>query len=181
MVIIRIARGTGGGGGGNFTSRIPLVMEVPEGVVAYPDVRALATATAKVSGFVLPDGATVSNVNFKCNVPDQLAGTPAASIKFIIIGLGVGTADNVRLTVSSRATADAESVDVAYTAETETTVPIPNAAEVIEIYDQDLTTDPAAGDTLTIQLQRDPADASDDYPADILIIGAYLEIDRTST
>jgi len=168
-------------GGSDFTDRIPLVMEVPEGTVAFANVRALATAGAKISGAVLPDGAAVSSFNFKCNVPNDLASTPAASIKLIIIGLGVGTADNVRLTVKTRASGDAESVDTAFTSETETTVPIPNAAEVIEIYDQDMTTDPTAGDLLTVQVDRDPTDGSDDYAADIMIIGAYLEIDRTAT
>ena len=127
---------------------------------------------------VLPDGSSVSEINFKCNVPNDLAGTPAASLKFIIIGLGTGTTDNVRLTVSSFAAADGELIDQAFAVETEATVPIPNAAETIEIYDQDMTTDPTAGDMLTVQLARDPADGADDYPADIMIIGAYLEIDR---
>jgi len=165
----------------DFTDRIPLVMEVPEGTIGFPDVRTLATAGAKITGMVLPDGASVSSINLKCNVPNDLAGTPAASIKLIIIGLGVGTADNVRLTVKTRASGDAESVDTAFTSETEATVPIPNAAEVIEIYDQDMTTDPTAGDLLTVQVDRDPTDGSDDYPADIMIIGGYLEIDRAVT
>jgi len=165
----------------NFTDRIPLVMETPEGVIGYADYRALATAGAKVSGMVLPDGASVSSINFKCNVPNDLAGTPAASIKLIIIGLGVGSSDNVRLTVKTRASGDAESIDTAFTSETEATVPIPDAAEVIEIYDQDMTTDPTAGDFLTVQIDRDPTDGSDDYAADIMIIGAYLEIDRAVT
>lgn len=168
-----------GGAGGDLTLRIPLVMEVPEGTVAYPDIHALATATAKVSGMVLPDGASVSTINLKCDVPNNLASTPAASIKFHIIGLGTGTTDNVRLTVSTLAAADAESVDQAFTAETEATVPIPDTAEVQEYYDQDMTTDPTAGDQLLVQLARDPTDASDDYAADIMIIGAYLEIDVT--
>jgi len=169
------------GGGANFTDRIPLVMEVPEGVIAFPDIRALATQGSKIDGFVLPDGATLSTINLKCDVPNDLASTPAASLKFIIIGLGTGTSDNVRLLVSSFAAGDGEVIDQAFTAETEATVPIADAAETIEIYDQDMTTDPVAGDTLTVQLRRDPVDGSDDYPADIMIIAAFLEIDRTST
>lgn len=172
----------GGGGGSDFTVRIPLVMEVPEGVVGFPDIRALATQGSKISGMVLPNaGSGISTINFKCNVPNDLNSTPAASLKFIIIGLGTGTADNVRLTVSSFAAADAEVIDQAFTAETEATVPIANAAETIEIYDQDMTTDPAAGDMLTVQLARDPGDASDDYESSIMVIGAYLEIDITTT
>jgi len=171
----------GGGGGSDFTVRIPLVMEVPEGVVGFPDIHALATQTSKISGMVLPDGASISEINFKCNVPDNLNATPAASLKFIIIGLGTGTDDNVRLTVSSFAAADGEVIDQTFTVETEATVPIANTVETIEIYDQDMTTDPTAGDTLTVQLARDPADAADDYGSDIMVIGAYLEIDITTT
>jgi len=176
------AEAGGGGGGSDFTVRIPLVMEVPEGTVGFPDVHVLATQGSKISGMVLPNGgSSISTINFKCNVPNDLNSTPAASLKFIIIGLGTGTADNVRLTVSSFAAADAEVIDQAFAAETEATVPIANAAETIEIYDQDMTTDPAAGDTLTVQLARDPGDASDDYDSDIMVIGAYLEIDITTT
>jgi len=170
-----------GGGGSDFTDRIPLVMEVPQGTVAFPDIHALATQVSKISGMTFPDGASTSTVNFKCNVPNDLASTPAASLKFIIIGLGTGTDDNVRLLVSSFAAADGEVIDQAFTAETEASVPIANTAETIEIYDQDMTTDPAAGDTLTVTLRRDPADASDTYESNILVIGAYLEIDRTTT
>lgn len=171
----------GGGGGSDFTVRIPLIMELPESTIGFPDVRPLVTQTSKITGMVLPDGASVSEINFKCNVPDNLNSTPAASLKFIIIGLGAGTTDNVRLTVSSFAAADTESVDQAFTVETEQTVPIPDAAEVTEYYDQDMTTDPIAGDIMTVQLARDPTDAVDDYPADIMVIGAYLEIDITTT
>jgi len=167
------------GGGGDLTVRIPLVPESPEGTVASPNIHALVTQGGKVNGFVLPDGASVSTYNLKCNVPDNLASTPAASLKFIIIGLGVGTTDNVRLTVSSLAVGDGASIDQALVAETEQTVPIPDAAEVQEYYDQDMTTDPTAGDMLKVQISRDPVDGSDDYPADIMIIGMYLEIDVT--
>ena len=166
------------GGGADQTVRIPLVMEVPEGTVGFPDVHALATAGAKISGMVLPDGASTSTINFKCNVPDELASVPAASIKFYIMTLGAvaGPAD-VRLTVSTLAVADTENVDQAFTAETETTVTMPTAIETMDVYDQDMTTDPTAGDQLLVQLKRDPTDPADDFTADIMIIGAYLEID----
>jgi len=170
-----------GSGGSNFTDRIPLVMEVSEGIVAFPDIHELVTAGAKVSGWVLPDGASASKINFKCNVPNDLASTPAASIKFIIMTQAAQTDKDVRLTVSSLAVADTENLDQAFAAETETTVRMPNAIETKDIYDQDLTTDPVAGDTLLVQLNRDPVDALDNYIGNILIIGAYLEIDRTAT
>jgi len=170
-----------GGGGGDFTERIPLIMEIPEGVIAFPDIRALATASTKISGFVFPDGATASKVNFKCNVPEDLNSTPAASIKFIIMTLGAVTDKDVRLTVATAAFADGEDMDVALTAETEQTVRMPNGIETQDIYDQDMATDPTAGDTLLVSLNRDPTDAADNYTANIMIVGAFLEIDRTGT
>lgn len=175
------SQNAGGGGAGDFTTRIHLIPGVPQGVVAFPDIQALATASTKKTNQTLPDGASVSIYNFYCDVPNDLASTPAASIKFKIIGLGTGTSDNVRLTVSTGAFADAESIDQALTAETEATVPIPDTAEVQEYYDQDMTTDPTAGDMLIVQIQRDPTDGDDDYAANMAVVGAYLEIDRTTT
>jgi len=170
------------GGTSNFTQRIPLVMEVPESTIAFPDIHALATQTSKISGFVMPDGATASEVNFKGVVPNDLNATPAASIKFYIMTLGAvaGPAD-VRLTVSTSANADTEDMDDAFAVETEQTVTMPIATETLDIYDQDMTTDPTAGDILTVQLRRDPTDAADDFTDDVLIVAAFLEIDRTTT
>ena len=150
------------------------------GTVAYPDIHALATQVSKKSGFVLPDGASVSKINFKCVIPEDLASTPATSIKFYIMTLGAVTDKDVRLTVSSFAGADTEDLDQAFTVETEQTVRMPNTIETLDIYDQDMTTDPVAGDELSIQLQRDPTDSLDNFTDDIMIIGAFLEIDRTA-
>lgn len=172
---------SGGGGGSDFTDRGRCVLEVPEGTVAYPDIHVLATASAKISGFVMPDGASASTINFKCDVPDNLASTPAASIKVYIMTLGTvaGPAD-VRLTISTLAVADTENVDVALTAESETTVTMPTATETLDVYDQDLTSDPTAGEIMTGQLGRNPAHADDDFTDDIMIIAIYFEVDRTS-
>ncbi len=173
---------SGGGGGSDFTHRERCVMEVPEGLIAYPDVHDLVTASAHITGMVMPNGATASTINFKCNVPDNLDATPAASIKIYIMTMGAvaGPAD-VRLTVSTNAIADTENMDAALTAETETTVTMPTATETLDIYDQDMTTDPAANDVIIGQLQRDPVDAADDFTDDIMIVHIYLEIDRTAT
>lgn len=163
------------GGARDYDALIPCVLEVPEGTVAYPDIHALATAGAKVSGFVMPDGASVSDINFKCVVPQTLASTPAMSIRVRIMTLGAvaGPAD-VRLTVKTVGIADTESLDTAFTAETETTVTMPTATETMDYYDQDLTTDWVAGDTITGQISRDPTDAADDFTDDIMIVGVEL-------
>jgi len=161
------------------TELIPCVMEVSEGVIAYPDVDAMTTtANKKITGFIMPDGATASDINFKCKVPVNIHTTPAASILFIIKTMGTvaGPAD-VRLTVSTMVKNDAEDIDVGFTAETETTVTMPVTDDTLDYYDQDLTTDPAADDFILGQLKRDPVDAADDFTADIQIIGIYLKID----
>jgi len=166
-----------------YTVRIPLTMEVPQGTVAFPDIHALVTGVAKISGMVLPDGASTSTVNFKANVPDNLASTPAASLKFYIMTQGVVCpAGDLRLTVSSIARADTENMDIAeacWQTETETTVTMPVTTETLDIYDQDMTTDPTAGDILMVQLVRDPTDCADDFTDDVIIVGGYLEIDVT--
>ena len=47
------------------------------------------------------------------------------------------------------------------------------------MYEQDLTTDWAADDTVLIQIKRDSGDAADDFTDDILIVGVDLIVDRT--
>jgi len=165
--------------GGNFTERIRAVMEVPNGTVAYPDVHSLATASNKITGMVLPDGASTSTILCKVDVPDELNATPAASIKIHFMSLGTGSSNNVRITVSTGAFADSENMDTALTAETEVTVAVPDTIENRFTLDQDMTTDPTAGDTLLISITRDPTDGVDDYAADIMVTDVFLEIERT--
>jgi len=174
----------GGAGGATSTGfAIPLVQEIPEGIVGYPDMHDLVTASAHVSGMVLPNGASVSTINFKTMhpIPDDLAGTPAARIEFVIMTKGaVGGPADVRLTVSSLAVADTENFDQAFTAETETTVTMPTATETQDVYSQDMTSDPVAGDTVLVKLARDPTDAADDFTDDIQIVSATLWIARST-
>ncbi len=171
----------GGGGGGDFTDLIPCVLEVPEGTVAFPDIHALATGGTKVSGFVLPDGASVGIINFKCVIPDNLASTPAMKVRIRIMTLTADTAHAIRLTLSTAGIAVNEDADISLTAETEITAEMPDGTETmneasIEI---DLTTDWVANDTVLGQLKRDPTDAVDDYAGDVLVVGIDLVVDRT--
>ena len=176
---ITVANLTSGIGGGNFTERIRAVMEVPNDTVAYPDIHSLATAGIKVSGIVLPDGASASAINFKVNVPDELNGTPAGSIKVYFMSLAAGSSNNVRITVSTGAWANSENMDQALTAETEVTVAVPDTIESSFVLDQDMTTDPTAGDTIFGTISRDPTDGVDDFAGDIMIVDVFLEIERT--
>jgi len=181
MVIIRIARGTGGGGGGNFSDRIPLIFEVPELITAFPDIHVLSTATAKLSGMVFPDGATAGIVNFKCVVPSELALSPAATLVFIIMTLGaVAGPQAVHMVVRTRYVADTENYDVAQTAETGVNVTMPITTETQDLYSEALATQPVSGDHLIGQIERIPANAGDTFTDDIIIVGGYLQISRTS-
>lgn len=159
---------------------VPLVQEVPEGTVGFPDVHDLATASAHVTGMVLPD-VTASTINLKTMhpIPDGLAATPGARIEFVLMTKTAETSANVRLTVHSLAVADAENFDQVFAAETETSVSMPAAAETQDVYSQDMTTDPVAGDTVLVKLARDPTDGADTYAGDIQIVSATLWIKRS--
>ena len=143
-----------------FTDVITCELEIPEGSVCTPDIHVLSTASAKINGFVLPDGASSSTLNFKVLVPKDISGTPNGKIRTYLMTQGAvaGPAD-VRLTISTSAKADTEDLDAALTAETETTVTMPTATETLDVYEQDLTNDPVADDLLIGQIKRDPTDS----------------------
>jgi len=164
-----------------FTDAVLCTLEVPEGTVAFADVHILATAGAKISGIVLPDGASASTLNFKCRVPRDIASTPAMKIRIRIMTQGADTAHAVRLVVKTAGHAVNENMDVSLTAETEITAEMPDAIETMNeaIIEVDLTTDWAADDTVLGQITRDPTDAVDDYAANILVVGVELLVDRT--
>lgn len=164
-----------GGGGGTFTDRIPCVLEVPEGIVAYPDIIPLATQGSKISGFVLPT-ATDSTINFKVIVPDDLAGTPNAIIRIYTLTLSANTTDAVNLTLNMRYTGDTENMDQAFNQTVAATnYNVADTIESIDIHDINPSTDPAAKDIITGQIFRD---ISLDAAGDIMIVGIDLIIDR---
>ncbi|MCP4475407.1 MAG: hypothetical protein GY821_12745 [Gammaproteobacteria bacterium] len=176
--------GTGGGGGATDTEfAIPLLPGLMETTDGYPNYHDLTTASAHVSGMVMPDGVD-STINFKAAfpIPDDLASTPGARVEFVIMTLGAvaGPAD-LRLTVSTLAVADTENFDQSFTAETEQTVTMPTAIETQDVYSQDMTNDPVSGDTVLAQLKREAlSDSADDFTAGIQIISATLWIQRST-
>jgi len=183
MVVIRLFQRAGSGGGGsNFTDFIPMVMELPQGVVANPDVLAVSTNEAfKVTGFSFPDGAAASIVNLKCQVPSELASTVNQRVLFKFVTVSAETGANTRMLVQSLFRADAESIDVDFTDETEATVAMPAAIETFSYYSQTLTDTPTAEDQLFLKITRDPTDGSDTYAGNPFLIGAWLVVDRTTT
>lgn len=165
------------GGGGTIIDSIPCVVSVPQGSIASPNIHSLVTQDSKVSGHILPDGATLSEINFKCKVPDALNASPAAKIRVTIMTLGASTGD-IRLQVSTKAAANTENIDLAFDVETETTRTMPTAIETMHVYEQALTNQPSVGDFYTGQLKRDPVDSLDTYPNGILIVAIELIVTR---
>jgi len=167
----------------NLTKRnivVPCTLEVPQGIVAFPDVHAMTgTTSKKITGIVLPDGAATSTLNFKCVIPEDLHTTPAMLARVRFLSLGTDTAAAVRLTLSTLGLAVNEDMDVGLTAEAEVTAECADANDTMNeaLISIDLTTDWAAGDTVIGLLTRDPTDAVDDYAADILIVGIELLMD----
>jgi len=165
-----------------WTDNIQCVLEVPQSTIAYPDIHALATMTGKISGFVLPNGATASTINFKVKVPDDLHATPAALLRVTIMTLAAvaGPAD-IRLLARHVSIADTEDADIALvdtSASGEETVTMPVTTETMDVYTATFQTQPVAGDIIIGQLTRDPTDAADDFTDDVFIVGIELIIDR---
>jgi len=171
----RTSGGAGGGSAGVYGEvpiSIPIILEVPEGVNAYPDVRAQATSTAKkLTGAVLVNGAgVVSTYNWKLAspIPDTLPSSPVYTVRTSLLTRGAvaGPAD-LRLTIRSLAFADGEDMDVGLTAETEVTVTMPVADDTYDVYDEVLGITIAAGDYIDGQIERDSGDAADDFTDDV--------------
>lgn len=162
---------------------IPCQFVVPEGTVAYPDIHDLATASAKASGAVFPDGASVSTYNIKpmLPLPSDLHATP--NLNFVVGFISHGSeASNVntRFTASSSWRADTEDLDVAFTAEAEETVVMETTLETIAEHTFALDGPTiTAGDYGLIKLARDPTDAADVHTQDVQAVWAYLTCDRS--
>jgi len=176
---ITIANLHGGLSGGTWTDVIPCVLEVPEGVVAYPDIHPLVTQVSKISGFVLPT-ATNSTINFKWICPEDLAGTPALKIRVHTVTLSANTTDAINLTLSQKYTGDGENTDTAFVAGNGVTATNYNVSDTIESHDwHDMTptNSPTAGELVTGQIFRNVAA---DVAGDIIIVGISAHIDRVT-
>jgi len=183
---VRTAGGTtvslegAGGGGGTWTDVIPCVLEVPEGVVAFPDVHVLATQVSKITGMVLPT-ATDSTINYKFTCPEDLAGTPNLRIRVRTVTLSANTTDAINLTLSQRYTGDTENIDQAFVAGdgvAATNYSVSDTIESFDIHDMNPANDPVAGDQVTGQIFRD---VSADVAGDVIIVGIDAHIDRTTS
>ncbi len=161
----------------DWTSRIPCILEVPQGVVAYPDVHSLVTQVSKITGLVMPTDAD-STINFKVIVPENLNSTVNAIIRVYTLTLSANTTDAVNLTLNMDYIGDTENADTAFSVTVAATnYSVTDGIESIDIHDINPATDPAEKDIITGQLFRDiTADAA----GDVMIVGIDLIIDRTS-
>ena len=161
----------------DWTSRIPCILEVPQGSVAFPDVHALATQVSKITGLVMPT-ATDSTINFKVIVPENLNSTPASKIRVYTLTLSANTADAVNLKLDMRYTGDTENMDQTFDINTASAnFGVADTIESIDIHDITPESEPTAKDIITGQIFRD---ISLDEAGDIMIVGIDLIIDRTS-
>ncbi len=169
-----------GGTGGTIIDSIECFMEVAESTVAFPDIHPMTTSTNhKISGWVLPD-VTLSTINFKCKVPDALNSSPAAKIRVTMSTRdGAVASAKVNLQVLTWNIGDSEDMDVAATnTETASDQDLAATNDTLEIYEQTLTTQPAAGDLLMGQLIRNPAATNDNFTAGLFIVMIELIITR---
>jgi len=168
------------GGASTWTDVIPCVLEVPEGIVAFPDVHPLVTQVSKISGFVLPT-ATDSTINFKFICPEDLAGTPNLRIQVHTVTLSANTTDAINLTLRQRYTGDTENTDVAFAAGDGVAATNYSVSDTIESHDFhniNPANDPTAGELVTGQIFRD---VSADVAGDVIIVGITAHIDRTTS
>ena len=161
----------------DWTSRIPCVLEVPQGAIAYPDVHALATQVSKITGLVMPT-ATDSTINFKVIVPENLNSTINALIRVYTLTLSANTSDAINLTLDMRYTGDTENLDQVNDINTAAAnFGLADTIESLDIHDITPESEPTAKDMITGQLFRD---VTADEAGDVMIVGIDLIIDRTS-
>jgi hypothetical protein len=168
------------GGTSNYTMIVPIVMEVPNDTVAYPDIFALGDAGSKISGFFLPNSAA-SEICFKCVVPNDLHGTPAAKVVIYMLPRTTVSNSTVNLQIKRLYVDTTEDVDAAFTSESAVDVDITSTADFLTRYEYDVTAEPTAGELFHGILKRDPAAANDDFTEDLFIVGMYLQIEVATT
>jgi len=162
----------------NFTkvyNTHPIVMEVPQDTVAYPDVFALGDASAKITGFWLPNSGT-SIINWKCIVPQDLHTTAAAKVAIYMLPRTTVANSTVNLTLSRLYVNTTEDVDAALSAESAVDVELTSTADFLTIYEYDVSAEPTEGELIVGTLTRTPGAANDDFTEDLLIVGMELRI-----
>lgn len=181
-VDVTIEASGGGGGSVTLTHYIPLQILPPQTTVGYPDIPKLVTADAKTSGNVLPDGSSVSKINLKSMTPcpNELATSPNARLVLEFMTLAaVGGTPSIRITIKRSYRDTGEDMDASFIAETADTIDVSTSIEHSTFFTKTLGAQPTAGEKLMFTVERDPTHADDDYTGDIILVGAYVMIERT--
>lgn len=161
---------SGGGGGGRVP--FPIVEIVPEGVIGFPDIHTFLTASMKQDGWILPDGASASQINFRGYIPDTLNATPDMRITVMIITLGgpVAPAQDIHLRILGEYRNTGEDMDVIQNdVDISADITMSTVTEFVNYHEFNPATDPAPNDIFTFSINRDPANAGDGFTEDVLI------------
>ena len=165
------------GGAGAYTSITPIVMEVPNDTVAYPDIYSFATSATKHSAFVLPNSGT-SVINWKVICPNDLHGTPAAKVVIYMFPKATVANSTVNLTLSRTYVSDGGDMDVALTAESAVDINLTTSTiEYLTRYEYDVSTEATAGQFIHGTLTRTPGAANDDYTDDLYIVAMFWQVE----
>jgi hypothetical protein len=118
------------------------------------------------------------NIYGQVRVPENLAGTPAASI---VIEIAANATSGVsRLQVLTKAVSDGQSINPSsLVAESVQDVTVPATAYLRKKLTFTLTNAPAAGDILLVQVYHNGAHANDSLAVNTLLLGAWLVCDVT--
>lgn len=121
---------------------------------------------------VLEDAALNAVVGVVHVPPHYLSGP-----KVVIRAATTPITGSYRIRVSTSAQANAEAADAALTAESYQNIAAPGTARLLKDATFTLTPTVAAGDTLTVKLERDGANAADDVAAAtrVLVVEALFE------
>lgn len=162
-------------------AQVPIAIDTPGGDVAYPELttnQGHTNVRRWVMAFPKPSTGTAQG---SVRVPQDYAS--GAKIKCRFAANGTTGAVNVR--VSTSALTDTEGGDASLTAEAFQSITIPGTAKVLKDVtfpaSGSLSPTIAAGDTLTVKVERDGAGASgtDTATAALLLMECVLEYTTT--
>ena len=167
-----------------FTDSIECHLINPLNTGAVPAIESLTTSGALARGAKFLDGTIDGEYYIEAQepLPADLASTPSLKLEIEWMPLASLIDKDIRVTVSSRAVADGENNDVAFTAETTKTIRMPNTLEYKKVDTITLTNlgTVEAGDSINHIIKRLPnGDALDNFTDDVMIRRARITFART--
>lgn len=154
------------------TFQVPIELNVPDAAGnGYPILYVGTSHRHLVPAFVTSvDGSWYGKVR----IPRNYVGTP----KVLLVIAANATSGVTRLIVHSKSVADAESINVTYTAETAQDITVPATAYLAKVVTFTITTTGlAAGEDLFVRVQHDGANAADTLVPDTLLVQTIFQYD----